>query len=157
MKNLYFFLITFFLLSCSSISDEGSRNHKKVKTKKKIYQIGIATWYGPGFQGRKTSSGQPYDMYKFTAAHRDLPLGSIIRVTNVKNNRSTIVLVNDRGPVNKNLILDLSKIAANNLDIVRKGSGKVKIEILAKSTNPLEKIFNTYKNIGNQDNFKTTD
>ena len=86
-------------------------------------------------------------MYKFTAAHRTLPLGSLIRVTNVNNNRSVIVLVNDRGPVNKKLILDLSKISASNLDIIRKGSGRVEIELLASTANPLEKIFNTYKNI----------
>lgn len=155
MKKIFFLFLVIFIISCSDDADDTYMQFPPVKTQKQVYQTGIATWYGPGFDGRRTSSGQPYDMYAFTAAHRDLPLGTIIRVTNVKNNRSTIVLVNDRGPANKNLILDLSKIAANNLDIVRKGSGKVKIEILAKSTNPLEKIFNTYKNIGNQDNFET--
>lgn len=146
MKFISIVLI-FFLWSCSaSLSDDMQQD---VHTKKMIYQKGIATWYGPGFDGRKTSSGQIYDMYKFTAAHRTLPLGSIIRLTNLENNREVILLVNDRGPVNKRLILDLSKIAASNLDIVRKGSGNVEIEVLSSSSNPLQKIFETYKNIAN--------
>ncbi len=149
MSKLTIFLFaTIFIFSCSSDIDV-TKNYPKISTQKKVYQKGIATWYGPGFQGRHTSSGQLYDMYKFTAAHRDLPLGSIIRVKNTENNREVIVLVNDRGPVNTKLVLDLSKIAANNLDIPRKGSGKVEIEILSASSNPLEKIFEVYKNIAN--------
>ncbi|MBN2664030.1 MAG: septal ring lytic transglycosylase RlpA family protein [Bacteroidales bacterium] len=147
-----FFLITFiFLLACENeTSNDIFPEIPTVKTKKEIFQKGIATWYGPGFDGRKTSSGQIYDMYSFTAAHLELPLGTIIRVRNVNNNRSTVVLVNDRGPVNTSLILDLSKIAANNIDIVRKGSGKVELEVLTTSKNPLEKIFELYRNIGNE-------
>jgi len=149
MERLIFLLIVLFMFSCYDDTDETFVETQIIQTEKEVYQKGVATWYGPGFDGRRTSSGQAYDMYAFTAAHRDLPLGSIVRVTNTKNNRSTVVLVNDRGPVNTNLILDLSKIAANNLDIVRKGSGKVEIEVLATSENPLEKIFDVYRNIGN--------
>jgi len=138
-------VLLFILTACGASFNDDMM--KDVHTTKKVYEKGVATWYGPGFDGRTTSSGQIYDMYKFTAAHRTLPLGSLIRVTNVNNNRSVIVLVNDRGPVNKKLILDLSKISASNLDIIRKGSGRVEIELLASSANPLEKIFNTYKNI----------
>ena len=147
-KIVLIFSVILFVASCNSDADL-TTNYKAIKTQKLIYQHGVATWYGPGFQGRRTSSGQFYDMYKFTAAHRDLPLGSIIRVKNKENDRSVIVLVNDRGPVNTKLILDLSKIAANNLDIPRKGSGKVEIEILGTSSNPLQKIFDVYKNLGN--------
>jgi len=137
--------------SCSDDdSDEVLMQVPVVKTQKNIYQTGIATWYGPGFDGRKTSSGQVYDMFAFTAAHLYLPLGTIIRVRNVANNRTTVVLVNDRGPVNTSLVLDLSKIAATNLDIVRKGSGKIEIELLTTSENPLEKIFQLYRNVGNE-------
>ncbi len=122
---------------------------RKIHTHRKIYQKGISTWYGPGFVGRKTSSGEIYDMYLFTAAHRTLPLQSIIRVTNVRNKRSVVIRVNDRGPMNQSLILDLSKIAANNLDIPRKGSGKIEIEVLSWSKNPMKKIFDIYRNLGN--------
>ncbi len=147
MKNLVLIFTIIFLFACDVSQSELSP--VQVEAHRIVYQRGIATWYGPGFNGRKTSSGQIYDMYKFTAAHRTLPLGSIIRVTNVENGRQVILLVNDRGPVNKKLILDLSKIAANNLDIGRKGSGKVEIEVLSSSSNPLQKIFETYKNLAN--------
>jgi len=150
---MYKLLIIFAIIvisGCSSdIAIDDIQNYPVVKIQISVFRKGIATWYGPGFDGRRTSSGQTYDMYAFTAAHLTLPLGSIIRVTNTDNQRSTIVLVNDRGPVNTSLILDLSKIVANNLDIVRKGSGKVQIEVLSSSSNPLQKIFETYLNIGN--------
>ncbi|MEA3452541.1 MAG: septal ring lytic transglycosylase RlpA family protein [Bacteroidota bacterium] len=148
MKKMLFLSLVFFLFSCSNDMNYID-NVNKVKTEKKIYQVGISTWYGPGFDGRTTYSGEKYDMYAFTAAHRKLPMKSIIRVRNVKNNRSIVIRVNDRGPVNKNLILDLSKISANNLDIPRKGSGKIEIEVLSTSRNPLKKVFDVYRNIGN--------
>lgn len=151
MRKFFLFITFLLLLACENEkSTDLFSDIPRVKTKKEIFQKGIATWYGPGFDGKKTSSGQVYDMFAFTAAHLELPLGTIIRVRNINNNRSTIVLVNDRGPVNTSLILDLSKIAANNLDIVRKGSGKVEIEVLTTSKNPLKKIFELYRNIGNE-------
>lgn len=143
-----FLLIVLFLFSCSNeIGDFHSI--EKVQTPRKIYQKGVSTWYGPGFDGHKTSSGERYDMYLFTAAHRELPLKSIIRVKNTNNNRTVVIRVNDRGPMNKKLILDLSKIAANNLDIPRKGSGKVEIEVLSSSNNPMKKVFDVFRNLGN--------
>ena len=123
--------------------------YKQIVTKKNIYQTGKATWYGLGFDCRKTASGEIFDMYDFTAAHRDLQLGTIIRVTNIENHNFAIVRINDRGPVNKSLIIDLSKVVAIELDIVRVSSGNVEIEILSNSTNPLEKIFQVCRNIGN--------
>lgn len=143
-----FLFLVLFLFSCSN--EIGNLHSiEKVQTPRKIYQKGISTWYGPGFNGRKTSSGEKYDMYLFTAAHRELPLKSIIRVKNLNNNRTVVIRVNDRGPVNKKLILDLSKIAANNLDIPRKGSGKVEIEVLSSSKNPMKKVFDVFRNLGN--------
>lgn len=145
---MLFLSLVLFLFSCSN--DAGIvKNSTKVKTNKSIYQVGISTWYGPGFDGRTTYSGEKYDMYAFTAAHRKLPMKSIIRVRNVKNNRSIVIRVNDRGPVQKSLILDLSRIAANNLDIPRKGSGKIEIEVLSTSKNPMKKVFDVYRNLGN--------
>lgn len=149
MKKIVFIISIILISSCDSEPEEIKINDFQLKTHKKIYQTGIATWYGPGFNGNRTTSGQLFDMFEFTAAHRKLPFGTIIKVTNVKNNRFVIVRINDRGPVNKNLILDLSKIAAANIDIIRKGSGKVEIEILSITENPLGKIFRTYRNIGN--------
>lgn len=149
MRKFIFFLFIIFLFACSD-DNISTENFHSVKTKKQIFQSGIATWYGPGFQGRKTSSGEIYDMYSFTAAHLTIPLQTIIRVTNTKNDRTVILRVNDRGPVNETLILDLSKIAATNLDIPRKGSGKIEIEILGQSENPMKKIFDVYRNLGNE-------
>ncbi len=115
-----------------------------------IYQTGYSTWYGPGFHGRLTATGEVYNMYSYTAAHRTLPLNSIIRVQNVKNGRWTVVRINDRGPVRKTLILDLSKLAAMELDLTRKGSAKVQIQVLSTSRNPLKKIFDVYINLNKQ-------
>jgi peptidoglycan lytic transglycosylase len=91
---------------------------------------GIASWYGKDFHGKKTASGERYNMYDLTAAHRSLPFGTKIRVTNLANNRKVIVTINDRGPFVKNRILDLSYGAARKLRFVKKGITRVKIEIL---------------------------
>lgn len=88
--------------------------------------IGVASWYGPGFHGRLTASGEVYDQYQLTAAHRTLPLPSFLRVTNLANQRSVIVRVNDRGPYIGNRIIDLSYAAAQVLGI--EGLGTVSLE-----------------------------
>jgi rare lipoprotein A len=93
-------------------------------------QRGIASWYGEPFNGRPTASGEIYDMNGLSAAHRVLPLGSVIRVTNVENGRSVTVRVNDRGPFVRGRMLDLSYGAARALDMVRDGTGEVRIRIL---------------------------
>lgn len=93
--------------------------------------IGKASWYGKRFHGRKTACGERYDMFALTAAHRKLPLGSILRVTNLANNRHVIVRVNDRGPYIGGRIIDLSVAAATELRMVTKGVSKVKIEVLS--------------------------
>lgn len=152
ISYLLFIFGLIIIFSCKKeVKHEGLIDTPQVNTQKEIFQTGVATWYGPGFDGKKTTSGQLFDMYAFTAAHRTLPFGAIIRVRNTKNNRYVLVRINDRGPVNTKLILDLSKIAANNIDIGRKGSGKVEIEILSVSENPLKKIFEVYWNIGNEE------
>lgn len=88
---------------------------------------GIASWYGSKFHGRRTSSGEPYDMYAMTAAHKTLPLPSYARVTNLKNNRSVVVKVNDRGPFHDNRLIDLSYSAAWKLGITGEGTGLVEV------------------------------
>lgn len=91
---------------------------------------GVASWYGPGFHGRETAMGEPYDMYAMTAAHKTLPLPSYVRVTNLRNGRSVVVRVNDRGPFVSNRIIDLSYAAAAKLDMVREGTTLVEVRAL---------------------------
>ena len=102
---------------------------KPTKTRKP--QVGKASWYGRIFQHKKTASGEPYDMNQFTAAHRTLPLGSWVKVTNLKNDRSVVVRINDRGPVLKNRIIDLSYSAARMLDMG--GVDRVRLDVIETS------------------------
>jgi rare lipoprotein A len=90
------------------------------------FQIGQASWYGLKFQGKKTANGESFDMNSLTCAHRSLPLGSWVRVTNLKNRQSVFVRVNDRGPVPENRVVDLSMAAARAVGL--RGIGKVKLE-----------------------------
>ncbi len=99
---------------------------EKTIAKRHWFQIGKASWYGGDFNGRKTANGETYDMYAMTCAHRTLPLGSWVRVTNLNNRRSTILRVNDRGPMPMNRIVDLSYAAAKRLGV--EGLAKVRIE-----------------------------
>lgn len=96
----------------------------------KPYQIGRASWYGKQFHGRETASGEPYDMFQFTAAHRQLPLGTWVRVTNLHNGRSIVVRVNDRGPYVGKRIIDLSYAAAQMLDLRSRGTEQVRLDIV---------------------------
>jgi rare lipoprotein A len=91
---------------------------------------GYASWYGNKFHGHLTSNGERYDMFAMSAAHKNLPLPSYVKVTNLKNNKQVIVRVNDRGPFHKGRVIDLSYAAANKLDIVKSGTAKVKIELI---------------------------
>lgn len=91
---------------------------------------GRASWYGPNFHGKKTSNGERYNMWKMTAAHKTLPMNTIVRVTNLNNGRSVVVRVNDRGPFVNTRIIDLSKKAAAELDMIKTGTAPVKLEIL---------------------------
>jgi rare lipoprotein A len=93
-------------------------------------EAGMASWYGPDFHGKKTSNGETYDMYAMTAAHKTLPLGVCVRVTNRANGRQAVVRVNDRGPFVKGRIIDLSYSAAKELGVVGPGTAPVRIEAL---------------------------
>jgi rare lipoprotein A len=90
------------------------------------FQIGQASWYGPRFQGKRTANGEAFDMNSLTCAHRSLPLGSWVRVTNLKNRKMVFVRVNDRGPIPENRVVDLSFAAARAVGLA--GVGKVKLE-----------------------------
>jgi rare lipoprotein A len=92
--------------------------------------VGNASWYGRKFHGRLTSTGEPFDMYELTAAHRTLPIPTYARVTNLENGRSTIVRINDRGPFHDNRIIDLSYAAAVKLGYSARGTARVRVEVL---------------------------
>ena len=95
----------------------------------KPYQVGVASWYGKAFHGRATASGEDFDMFELTAAHKELPLGTWVKVTNLRNGKWIVVRVNDRGPYVGKRILDLSYAAARMLEINR-GLTKVRLDIV---------------------------
>lgn len=96
----------------------------------KPYQVGEASWYGKQFHGKETASGESYDMFRFTAAHPTLPLGSWVRVTNLRNHKSVIVRINDRGPVVPGRIMDLSYGAAQVIGLRGYGVAKVRLDVV---------------------------
>jgi len=102
----------------------------EAKPQSKPYQVGRASWYGGLFHGKATASGESYDMFKLTAAHPSLPLGSFVRVTNLNNLRSVVVRINDRGPITPGRVIDLSHKAAEILQFNRKGIEKVRIDVV---------------------------
>jgi len=93
---------------------------------------GKASWYGPGFQGRRTANGERFNTWEYTAAHRSLPFGTKVRVTNLRNGQAVIVRINDRGPYIGGRVIDLSKAAAQAIDMIRSGTAPVRIEILGR-------------------------
>lgn len=113
-------------------------------------QVGIASWYGKryGFHGNKTANGDLYNKHMLTAAHRTLQLPSIVKVTNLENKKSVIVLVNDRGPFVKGRIIDLSEKAAEVLDIIQKGTAKVKVQYLHRESQEFLKTLGLEKKHG---------
>ena len=107
------------------------------QTKRQSYeQTGTASWYGKKFHGHLTSNGEVYDMYAMTAAHKTYPLPSFVKVTNLTNNKSAIVRVNDRGPFHGNRIIDLSYSAAYKIGVFDTGTAPVKIEVLMHTPKP---------------------
>ena len=96
-----------------------------------LEQEGLASWYGGKFQGRQTASGEIFDTDEFTAAHKSLPFGTIVKVTNLENGKTTVVRINDRGPFVPGRIIDLSRAAAAAIGLAGKGVAKVRIQVLA--------------------------
>jgi len=114
------------------ISTRGQKPHQKQKSQP--YQVGTASWYGDYFQGKPTASGEPYDMHDFTAAHPSLPLGTFVRVTNLRNGRVVVVRINDRGPVVDGRIIDVSYNAARALGFRERGLQKVRLDMYQPPT-----------------------
>jgi rare lipoprotein A len=113
----------------------GTRYHT-LKKSNGYTERGIASWYGTKFHGHRTSSGETYDMYKMSAAHKTLPLPTYARVTNLQNGKSVIVKINDRGPFHENRLIDLSYAAAARLGILGKGTGLVEVSALDPARDP---------------------
>lgn len=97
-------------------------------SKEVVHQVGMASWYGHGFHGRKTASGERFNTHAYTAAHKHLKFGTSVRVTNLLNNKSVIVTINDRGPFVRGRVIDLSKAAARAVGI--RGTGKVSLTVV---------------------------
>jgi peptidoglycan lytic transglycosylase len=122
------------LSAASSAVEQAARPAHHAVRKPRLVQTGLASFYGPGFHGDRTASGERFDQRKLVAAHRNLPLGSVVRVTNLENGRSVDVRVIDRGPYGRNhrkgCIIDLSKAAARSLGFVEDGLTRVKVRVL---------------------------
>jgi len=99
--------------------------------------VGKASWYGGSFHGRPTSSGVPYNRFALTAAHRTLRAGTVVRVTNLRNQRSAVLVINDRGPVPEDRVIDVSEAAAAVLGFRERGLARVRIEVYRAANNPL--------------------
>ena len=99
---------------------------------KKFSQTGVASWYGPGYEGKRTASGEVFHMSELTAAHRNLPFDTRVRVTNLSNKKQVDVRINDRGPFVQGRIIDLSREAAQRIDLIGPGTAKVKIQAIKK-------------------------
>jgi len=140
-------LTTFFPVSDNSANASARRhptqapyeiNNKRyhpIPTASGFNQTGVASWYGKDFHGRRTSNGEIYDMYSMTAAHKTLPMNTMLLVENMHNGEKTIVRVNDRGPFVKGRIIDLSYTAAKNINLI--GAGVAKVKIVALTENDL--------------------
>jgi len=122
--------ISIFLLGCSRQNDSSS---PVINGDLTAFQTGTASWYGEEFQGKRTASGEIFDMNALTAAHRTLPFGTFVEVTNLANGRRVIVKINDRGPSQPNRILDISKRAALQFGMIESGTAEVSLKITNSS------------------------
>lgn len=124
-------------LAAAPVAENRGAKVTTKKTSSKVdprpYQVGEASWYGKAFHGRTTASGEDFDMFELTAAHRRLPLGTLVKVTNLRNGKSVIVRINDRGPYVNNRIMDLSYGAARMLEF-RGGLERVRLDLVQPQT-----------------------
>jgi len=127
------FVLAAIAISGARVAQPASIGSQTVEQPKRHwYEIGRASWYGGSFQGHPTASGENYNMTDLTCAHRSLPLGTLVRVTNLVNHKSVVVRVNDRGPMLASRVIDLSYAAAHFLAV--NGTAKVRLEILRDAT-----------------------
>lgn len=129
-KSILFALV--FIFSAFQTLDAQDSSASKPKTGKSKIQYGIASFYSNKFNGRKTASGEIFSQQKLTAAHNSLPLGTYVRVTNLRNKRTVIVKINDRLHARNKRLIDLTKLAAQQLGFIKSGIVRVKLEVLGK-------------------------
>lgn len=125
-------IAAFALTGCHSEDSVEHGNESAAATKPGQTEVGEASWYGPGFQGNETASGETYDQNKMTAAHPTLPMGTTAKVTNLENDKKVEVRINDRGPYEGSRVIDLSRAAARRLDMEDDGTSQVGIEAQAQ-------------------------
>jgi rare lipoprotein A len=140
-RRLFYALLFGYLVACSSRpspAPSSAPSESPPAFAAEWSEEGIASWYGgnDGFEGKPTASGEIYDSSLFTAAHRELPLGTLVEVWSVENGRSVRVRINDRGPFIKGRIIDLSRAAAGRLDLIGPGTGRVRLSVLKRGTEP---------------------
>ena len=131
--GLLLLLIFLFLSACASVSKIGigtnsTKSHSRIEG---YSQIGVASWYGVDEDGGKTASGEHFSKNSYTAAHQTLPIGTMVRVVNLENGRDVIVKINDRGPFKKGRVMDLSYAAAKSIEMLGKGTAKVRVEVIS--------------------------
>jgi len=141
MKNILVLLFIVFTISISAIAQT---------------EYGTASYYGTYFHGRPTASGEKYNQFALTAAHKTLPLGTILKVTNAQNNKSVYVKVNDRGPYIKGRIIDLSTKAAEMLGYRNKGTAYVKIEVVKPDSVPTDLVVASHTDIAKENGISET-
>jgi rare lipoprotein A len=131
--GLFLLLVFLFFSSCASVSKRGIGMHptESYSTIEGYSQVGVASWYGVDEDGGKTASGESFSMHGYTAAHQTLPIGAMVRVVNLENGRDVIVKINDRGPFKKGRIIDLSYAAAKSIEMLGKGTAKVRVEVIS--------------------------
>ena len=123
-KGVFILCLALLVVGCSG-------GHKQAHTPRSLNGFtGVASWYGPGFQGRRTASGERFNMHKFTCAHKSLPFGTELEVTHLSNGKSVAVRVNDRGPFVRGRVLDLSYAAAQKIGLVGSGHAPVRARIV---------------------------
>lgn len=127
---LFILAISLFISSCGTSSRFGKTDDPKTRKAGERIEEGVASWYGPNFNGKLTANGETYDMYGLTAAHRTLPFNSVVKVKNLDNGKSVMVRINDRGPYAKNRIIDLSKKAADQINMLGPGTAPVELILL---------------------------
>ena len=138
-QYLFFCLLSFFILFTSdaraNLKDEVREilDYGREGALRGQIWYGNASWYGPYWHGRTTSNGEKFNKNKLTAAHRTLPFNTRVKVTNLKNNKSVVVRVNDRGPFKPGRIIDLSEKAADKIDAKKQGISYVKVQVLSSN------------------------
>ncbi len=132
-RRIVFLLLTAGAIGCGATRPLDERRYPDPVLTARGTEVGRCSWYGPGFHGRKTASGETYDQNAMTAAHRTLPLGTFVEVTDTHTGRSVIVRINDRGPYHQGRVLDLSYGAARRLGIVERGVADVEIRVLGNA------------------------